>query len=92
MSPRRNILNQAIGGRCRQVHPQVESASLEPGDWYLICSDGIVDGLWNKNIAEIFEKAESNEWSPQKAMRSLLDRAFEEAGLDDTTLFVIQVK
>lgn len=92
MHPRRNILNQAIGGRCKRVHPQVESATLMPGDWYLICSDGVVDGLWNKNIAEVFEKANKKGWSPSETKTKLLDWAFEEAGLDDTTLFVIQVK
>ena len=35
------------------VKPQVGTVHLKPGDWYLLCSDGIVDGLWNHHIEEI---------------------------------------
>src|SRR5690606_7225341 len=55
--PRKNVLQQASRGGCQFVHPQVSSASIEEGDWFLICSDGVVDGLWNKNIAECFADA-----------------------------------
>lgn len=92
MHPRRNLLRQAIGGRCTNVHPQVESSSLDPGDWFLICSDGVVDGLWNKNIAQVFSEAVENGWNAEKTKDRMLKWAYSEGGMDDTTLFVIQVR
>jgi len=91
MHPRRNMLQQAIGGGCQFVRPQVASASIEPGDWFLICSDGVVDGLWNKNLAECFADATENGRSAEEVARRILDWATEEAGGDDTTLFVVKV-
>lgn len=90
MHPRKNVLQQAIGGGCQFVRPQVASASIEPGDWFLICSDGVVDGMWNRNLAECFADAEKNGQSAAEVARRILDWATEEAGGDDTTLFVVR--
>ncbi len=92
MHPRRNVLMQAIGGGCQYVEPQVDSSSLEPGDWFLICSDGVIDGLWNKNIARCFEEAEAKSLLPDEVAGRILNWSFDEAGMDDTTLFVVQVQ
>lgn len=91
MHPRKNVLNQAIGGGCQFLKPQVDSSSLDHGDWFLICSDGIVDGLWNKNIATCFEEAEKDGSGAQEVANRMLEWACREAGADDTTLFVVRV-
>lgn len=91
MHPRRNILQQAIGGGCQYVRPQVDSSSLEPGDWFLICSDGVMDGLWNKNIATVFEEGVESGATAEEMAQRMLDWACDEAGFDDTTLFVVGV-
>ena len=91
MHPRKNILNQAIGGGCQFLKPQVDSSSLHPGDWFLICSDGIIDGLWNKNIATCFEEGQEKGQTAEEVAERMLDWAFREAGMDDTTLFVVKV-
>ncbi|MEX2579456.1 MAG: protein phosphatase 2C domain-containing protein [Verrucomicrobiales bacterium] len=90
--PRRNVLQQAIGGGCQFLDPQVDSSTLESGDWFLICSDGAVDGLWNKNIADFFKAAEEEGLDAAEVAKRMMDRALEEAGRDDTTLFVVNVK
>ena len=92
MHPRRNVLTQAIGARCQFIHPQVSQSSIKKGDWFLICSDGVTDGLWDKHIEEEFLMAELARESAAKAASSLLERAFSEAGRDDTTLFVIKAE
>lgn len=92
MHPRRNVLQQAIGGGCQYVTPQVDSSSVEPGDWFLVCSDGVIDGLWNKNIAQAFEEGVENEKSADVLCQRILDWSFQEAGADDTTLFVVGVE
>lgn len=91
MHPRRNVLNQAIGGRCQFVSPQVDSSTLEPGDWFLICSDGVIDGLWNRHIGDLFHLAIKEGLSPEEVASRLAERAMREAGFDDTTLFVVRV-
>ncbi|MCG8600610.1 MAG: protein phosphatase 2C domain-containing protein [Verrucomicrobiales bacterium] len=92
MHPRRNVLQQAIGGGCQYVTPQVDSSSIESGDWFLICSDGVIDGLWNKNIASAFEEGIEKEQSADEICQRILEWSFEEAGADDTTLFVVRAK
>ncbi len=89
MHPRKNVLQQAIGGGCQFVNPQVASTSIEVGDWFLICSDGVIDGLWNKNLAECFADADRDSQSAEQVARRILDWAMDEAGGDDTTLFVV---
>jgi protein phosphatase len=90
MHPRKNVLQQAIGGGCQIVRPQVASATIEPGDWFLICSDGVIDGLWNKNLAECFADGAREGSSAESVARRILDWAVGEAGGDDTTLFVVK--
>ena len=91
MHSHRNVLEQAIGGGSRKVNPQVDSCRLKHGDWFLICSDGVVDGMWNKNIAQSFEEAEEKGSSAEEVATRLLEWSTSEAGADDTTLFVVKV-
>ncbi|MEM1441732.1 MAG: protein phosphatase 2C domain-containing protein [Verrucomicrobiota bacterium] len=91
MHPRKNVLTQAIGGGCQFVRPQVESADLKHGDWFLICSDGVIDGMWNKNIATCFAEAVEKDQSAVEVSERILEWAYRESGMDDTTLFVVKV-
>lgn len=51
--PRRNVLQKALGGGNQFVNPQVGAVTYESGDLFLICSDGLVEGLYNDQIAEL---------------------------------------
>ena len=44
--PRKNELQQAVGGR-RDVEPAVYSATMKPGDWILVTSDGLINHIKN---------------------------------------------
>ena len=48
--PRRNALQQALGAGNQFVEPQIGAVARQPGDRFLICSDGLVDGLWDRRI------------------------------------------
>lgn len=89
--PHRNVLNQAIGADVQKVVPQVGTVQLADGDWLLFCSDGVIDGLWDKNIAGFLSKADDEGWSAKETATAILDEAVEVAGQDDTTLFVVKV-
>lgn len=91
MHPRRNVLTQVIGADCQNVRPQTGSEPLREGDWFLFCSDGLMDGLWNKNIRAAFEEASQNGSSVQATASEMLEKAVRTAGKDDTTLIVVKV-
>jgi serine/threonine protein phosphatase PrpC len=91
MHPRRNVLTQVIGADCQNVRPQTGSETLREGDWFLFCSDGLMDGLWNKNIRAAFEEASQKGASAQETASAMLEKAVRTAGKDDTTLIVAKV-
>ena len=51
----------------------------------------MIDGLWNKNIARCFDEADEEDHSVGHVAKRILEWSFEEAGMDDTTLFVVKV-
>lgn len=85
--PRRSALFEVVGGGHPQVCPHFAAVPYLPGDRFLICSDGLIDGLWERHIANALAQPPT----PDTSARVLLDRAIENAGVDDTTLFVIDV-
>lgn len=91
MHPRKNVLHQAIGAGCQFVKPQVDSSTLEQGDWFLICSDGVTDGLWNKHIDECLAWGAEADRDASEVGERILEMAMKEAGSDDTTMFVVKV-
>lgn len=84
--PRRSALYEVVGGGHADVTPNLASSAYADGDLFLLCTDGLIDGLWERHLGE--HLAES---PPGRAARSLLDRAADNAGLDDITLIVIAV-
>lgn len=89
--PQRNLLYQAIGRSADKFQPQVGSAPLQSGMWFLFCSDGLIDGVWNNRIKNEIEFSIKKDRSPEDTAQALLKEARFAAGKDDTTLFVIQV-
>lgn len=85
--PRRAALYEVVGGGHPLVCPHFAAISYEKGDRFLICSDGLIDGVWERHIAE----ALCAETTPKASSEELLKRAIENSGVDDTTLVVIHV-
>ena len=83
--PRRAALYQVMGGGHLNVCPHFSAVPFEAGDRFLICSDGLIDGLWNRHIADSLASGKS----PEITCAALLERALANAGEDDTTLIVI---
>lgn len=86
--PRRSALYEVIGGGHQNLSPYCNVVPYLPGDRFLICSDGLIDGVWERHIREAL--AESRD--PQLTQRELLERSLANSGIDDTTLIVVHVR
>jgi protein phosphatase len=84
--PRKNVLNKSLGSRHQFVEPHVGAVGFEPGDRFLICSDGIVDGLWDRALEE-----HTRATDVQNAALHLVRTAIEEGSRDNCTALVIEV-
>jgi serine/threonine protein phosphatase PrpC len=87
--PRRNALNQALGAGNQIVEPQIGAVLLRVGDRFLVCSDGIVDGLWDRNVEAIIRSDASP--SDTGAAQQLVGQAIQNSGRDNTTAVVVEV-
>ncbi|HTB63667.1 MAG TPA: protein phosphatase 2C domain-containing protein [Opitutales bacterium] len=90
MHPRRNVLQKALGGSNQFVQPQVGAVAYEPGDIFMLCSDGLVEGLYDHQVTDILRATTPLGPSPEVASR-LVDASLEQDGRDNTTALVIRV-
>jgi protein phosphatase len=85
--PRRSALYEVIGGGHLNVCPHFAAVPYQAGDRFLICSDGLIDGVWERHISDALAVSPS----PAETTRTLLKRSIDNSGIDDTTLIVIHV-
>ncbi|BCX46998.1 hypothetical protein HAHE_09060 [Haloferula helveola] len=81
--PQKNILDQVLGGRSNNIDPQFGRVGYHSGDRFLICSDGLIDGMWDRRIDEMAR----GEFSA----KTLVDYAVAESGRDNTTAILIEI-
>lgn len=81
--PRKNVLNRVLGGGVGSIEPQIGRVGYEPGDRFLICSDGLIDGMWDKRINEMARG--------ELDAQVLVDFAIAESGRDNTTAMLIEI-
>lgn len=82
--PRRNILQKALGAGHQFVEPQVGAIGLQAGDRFLLCTDGVTDGLYDERIGEILRNEDS--------ARNLVQEAVSQSGRDNTTALIVDVR
>jgi len=90
MHPRRNALQKALGGGNQFVDPQVGAVAYQAGDTFLLCTDGLVEGLYNRQLVELLLPDESVERVTDPAHR-LVEESLKKDGRDNTTALVVQV-
>jgi protein phosphatase len=91
MHPMRFSLNRALGAGHQFPEPQVGAVGFEPGDQFLLCSDGIIDGLWDRQIDQLLRQPEAGEALRAPAPR-LIEAALERSGRDNLTAFWFSVE
>ena len=84
--PCRNLLQKVLGADHQFVTPQVGTVDYCLGDRFLLCSDGVTDGLFDAQLLEIL--TESTKKSPAQ---HLVEEAVERSGRDNATAMVIEV-
>jgi protein phosphatase len=87
--PRRNVLQKALGGGHQFIDPQVGAVAYEPGDIFLICSDGLVEDLYDDQLASLLRKPQQAEAALNPAQR-LVDAAMQRTGRDNITALVVE--
>jgi serine/threonine protein phosphatase PrpC len=88
--PRRSVLQKALGGGNQFVDPQLGAVGYETGDIFFLCTDGLVDGLYDEHVVEILRDPESQTPSAVPAQR-LVKEAVEKSGRDNTTALIIEI-
>jgi len=85
----RNALQQVLGGQNQNLSPQFGAVGYEPGDAFLICSDGLVEGLWDSGMKRLIRNPPKN--APADVAQRLVAEAVQTDGKDNTTALVFEV-
>jgi len=88
--PRRNVLAKALGAGHRFVTPQVGAVACQHGDRFLFCTDGLIDGLWDRAIQELIREPKPDLALMPPALR-LVEAALRESGKDNITALLVEV-
>lgn len=89
--PGRNSLQQALGAGHQFVDPQIGAVGHRPGDRFLICSDGLIDGLWDRQLEELIRSPSAPNVGQTPAQR-LVTEAVTASGRDNTTAVVVELR
>ena len=89
--PRRTALQKALGGGNQFVDPQVGAVAYEPGDMFLLCTDGLVEGLYDAQFLDLLRHPDAIEAGTNPAQR-LVGASLERAGKDNTTAVVVEMR
>jgi serine/threonine protein phosphatase PrpC len=81
----RNFLTQSVGYH-GPVEPETATRPTEPGDIFLLCSDGVTDPLDDDAIARIFEDTD-----PQSLAETFVQEALQAGGEDNITAVVVRI-
>lgn len=82
--PGKSSLSQSLGGGNQKIDPHVGRVACQPGDRFLVCSDGLVDGLWDRRIDEMARQ--------ELTVEPMVLSAVADSGRDNTTALLIEVE
>ena len=85
----RHMLQMVLGGQQTTIIPQAGMFPLERGDRFIICSDGLIEGLWDSSITRLLTQPPPRLAALQPAKR-LMQEALYESGRDNTTVVVVE--
>ncbi len=87
MHPRKNVLAQALGSGHRYLNPHIGVLDYQQGDKFLLCSDGVTDGLWDRALSDKLTEDVPGE---ETRAAAIVHRAVAESGRDNATAVVVE--
>lgn len=88
--PRRTVLQRSLGGNNQFIEPQLGAVGYESGDMFLLCTDGVTDGLFDAAMLDLLRPVPPATLAANPA-QAIVKTAVENSGRDNTTAQVIQV-
>lgn len=82
--PRRNVITRAIGV-CDDPELEIKGGALEPGDIFVICSDGLTAHVEDQEIL-----AFASGHPPQRACDLLVDLTLDRGAVDNVTVVAVR--
>ena len=79
----RNVITRSVGYE-RDVHPDIFERQVQPGESFLLCSDGLSGLVTDQRIAQIM-----SENPPDKAVRACVEQALQNGGHDNVTVLIL---
>ena len=70
-----------------RIEPHIAKGELEPGDQYLLCSDGLTDMVSKVEICSILKSCTN----VKRAARKLVQKALDNGGKDNITVILCQI-
>jgi len=83
--PHKNVITRALGMR-ETVQVDISSAQIEPGDTFVLCSDGLSGMVTDDQLHDIVSGADSLD----RAVAQLVDQANRSGGTDNITTLLLQ--
>jgi len=84
-SPYRHVITRALGSG-PEVLPDILRHTIEKGDRFLLCTDGLTEMVDDREIAKILERS-----TPREAVQGLIDAANRGGGVDNITAVAVWV-
>jgi serine/threonine protein phosphatase PrpC len=80
-----HVITRCISHGCN-AEPDVQAVDLEPGDTFLVCSDGLSDVLSHGELELVLR-----DHTAAEAHDALVDRAYARGGMDNITAVVVTI-
>jgi protein phosphatase len=89
--PARSSLQQALGAGHQFIDPHIGAVGYRTDDRFLFCTDGLIDGLWDRRLEEVLAPAHAATESATDLARQLVEESVSESGRDNTTAVVVEI-
>jgi protein phosphatase len=83
----RHVITRAIRTKDASIEVDSQIVELQPGDAFLLCSDGLNDSLSDAAIAEALQESVA----PRRNVDTLIERALEARARDNVTAVVVRL-
>lgn len=87
----KNVITRSVGFE-PQVNVEIYQMKVQPGDCFLICSDGLSGLVEDLDLLKIMQNEFYENGDPQQTVQSMVEAANENGGDDNITTILVQVK